>query len=140
MLKKIFSCVQYEISCSKFCRYYSYLCYNVWTLIGNDKDEIRRMMMNKKTMKRKAKRCNNKTLQPLHRLIPDSNHMSKVNNRNTRTRCEIWPKLAIKIPERHQWRSSCIFIVNFGHISHLVLVFLLLTLKQVNAGWNRFQV
>ena len=27
-----------------------------------------------------------------------------------------------------QWRSSGVFIVNFGHISHLVLVFLLLTL------------
>ena len=97
-------------------------------------------MMNKKIMKWKAKRCTAKTLQPLHRLIPAGNHMFEVNNRNTRTRCEICPKLAIKIPERHQWRSSGIFIVNFGHISHLVLVFLLLTLKQVNAGWNRLQV
>ena len=41
--------------------------------------------------------------------------MFKVNNRNTRTRCEIYPKLSIKIPGRH-WRRSGIFIVNFEHI------------------------
>ena len=29
-----------------------------------------------------------------------------------------------------QWRRSGIFIVNFEHISHLVLVFLLLTLNM----------
>ena len=29
-----------------------------------------------------------------------------------------------------QWRRSGIFIVNFEHISHLVLVFLLLTLSR----------
>ena len=41
------------------------------------------------------------------------NNMFKVNNRNTRTR-----------------RRSSVFIVNFEHISHLVLVFLLLTLSR----------
>ena len=45
------------------------------------------------------------------------NYMFKVNNRNTRARCEI------------------VFIVNFEHISHLVLVFPLLTLrKQMPTG------
>ena len=44
----------------------------------------------------------------------------KVNNRNTRTRCEICSKLTIKIPERHHWCRSGIFIVHFEHISHLV--------------------
>ena len=34
--------------------------------------------------------------------IPAGNYMFKVNNRNTRTRCEIWSKLTIKIPERRQ--------------------------------------
>ena len=39
------------------------------------------------------------------------------------------------MPERRQWRRSGIFIVNFEHISHLVLVFLLLTLsRQMPAG------
>ena len=61
---------------------------------------------------------------------PAGNCMFKVNNRNTRTRCEICSKLTIKIPERRQWRHSGIFIVNFEHISHLVLVFLLLTLSR----------
>ena len=40
--------------------------------------------------------------------IPVGNYMFKVNNRNSRTRCDI----------------------NFEHISHLVLSFLLLTLSR----------
>ena len=32
--------------------------------------------------------------------------------------------------ETHQWRRSGVFIVNFEHISHFVLVFLLLTLSR----------
>ena len=56
------------------------------------------------------------------------NYMFKVNNRkNTRTRCEICSKLIIKTPERRQWRRSGVLIVNFEHILHLVLMFLLLT-------------
>ena len=42
-------------------------------------------------------------------------------------------KLVIKTLEQGvKWRRSVVFIVNFEHISHLVLVFLLLTLN--NAG------
>ena len=52
--------------------------------------------------------------------------MFKVNNRNTRTRCEICSKFRIKTPERHQEVCSGVFIVYFEHISHLFLVFLLL--------------
>ena len=44
----------------------------------------------------------------------------KINNRNARKRSEICSKLAIKTPERHQWRRSGVFIVNFEHISHLL--------------------
>ena len=54
----------------------------------------------------------------------------KVNNRNTRARCEICSKLTTKTPERRQWCRSGIFIVSFEHISHLVLVFLVLTLNM----------
>ena len=57
-------------------------------------------------------------------------YLFKVNNRNTRTRCEICSKLTIKTIERHQWRRLGAFIVNFKHISYLVLVFLLLTLNM----------
>ena len=56
--------------------------------------------------------------------------MFKVNNRNTKARCEICSKLTIKTPERWYWRRSGVFIGNFEHISHLVLVILLLTLSK----------
>ena len=45
----------------------------------------------------------------------------------------------MKTPERRQWRGSGIFIVNFEHISHLFLEFLLLTLnKQMLGGYFFF--
>ena len=47
----------------------------------------------------------------------------KANNRNTRTRCKIYSKLTI--------RTHGIYIVNFEHISHLAIVFLLLTLSRL---------
>ena len=53
-----------------------------------------------------------------------------INVRNTRTKCEICSKLTIKTPERHRWRHSGVFIVSFEHISHFVLMFLLLTLSR----------
>ena len=56
-------------------------------------------------------------------------YMLKVNNRNTRARCEICSKLTMKTPERCQWRRPGAFIVNFEHILHLALVFSLLTLN-----------
>ena len=51
---------------------------------------------------------------------PAGNCMLKVNNRNSKTICEIYSKLTIKTLERRQ----------FERISHLVLVFLLLTLGR----------
>ena len=52
-------------------------------------------------------------------------YLLKVNNRNTRIRCEKCSR---------QRRRSGIFIVNFEHILHLVLVFLLLTLNILLAA------
>ena len=44
-------------------------------------------------------------------------------------------KLTIKTPERRQWSRSGVFTVNFEHITHLVLVFLLLTVSNwMSAG------
>ena len=43
--------------------------------------------------------------------------------------------LTIKTPERRQWRLSGVFIVNFKHILHLVLVFIV-NFEQVNTGWD----
>ena len=61
---------------------------------------------------------------------PAGIYLFKVKNRNARVRCEICSKLTINTPERRQWRRSGVFIVNFEHISHLLLVFLLLTLSR----------
>ena len=59
-------------------------------------------------------------------------NLFKVNNRNTRKRCEIHveicSKSTIKTSERRHWRRSGVFTVSFEHISHLFLVFLLVTL------------
>ena len=59
------------------------------------------------------------------------NYVFKVNNRNTRTRYELYSKLTIKTPKRRQWHRSGVFINIFEHIPHLVIVFILF----LNAGW-----
>ena len=38
--------------------------------------------------------------------------------------------LTIETPEQRQWRRSGVSIVNFEHVEHLALVFLLLTLNN----------
>ena len=77
----------------------------------------------------KSCHCNEK-LFLYENLYPVCIYLLKVNNRNTRTRCEICSKLTIRTPERRQLRHSGVFIVNFEHISHLVLVFQLLTFNM----------
>ena len=44
---------------------------------------------------------------------PVSNYMFKVNNRNTRSSCEICSKLTIKTPGPRHW----LFIINFEEAS-----------------------
>ena len=39
-------------------------------------------------------------------------------------------KLTIKTPEQRQWHRSGVFIVNFEQISHIVPVFVSLTLNK----------
>ena len=60
---------------------------------------------------------------------PAGIHLLKVNNRNTKTRCEMSSDITIKTQERRHWRCSGVFIVNFEHISQLVPVFLLFNLN-----------
>ena len=50
------------------------------------------------------------------KIFPVGNYMFKVNNRNTRTRCE------------------GVFIIKFEHISHLALVSIV-KFEQVTADW-----
>ena len=61
---------------------------------------------------------------------PASIYLLKVNNRKTRTRCEIFSKLIIKTPEWRQCRRSGGFIVNIENISYFFVVFLLLNLNM----------
>ena len=79
--------------------------------------------------------------------LPTGKYMFKVNNRNTRTRCEIWSKLTIKTPGQSHWRCSSVFIVHFEHISLLFLVFLLLTWSRkmptglcIHINWSKLAV
>ena len=65
-------------------------------------------------------------------MHPADIYQLKVKNRNTRTRCEICEKLILKTPERRYWGRSSVFLVNFEHISHLVLMFLLKNLKNLH--------
>ena len=55
----------------------------------------------------------------LNSPFPAGNYMFKVNNRNTRTRCEICSQLTVKTPERRHWCRFVVFIVICEHILHL---------------------
>ena len=68
----------------------------------------------------------------ISKMIPANSYLLKVNNRNTRTRREIYSKLKIKTPDDVAVFSVnvAVFIVNFEHVSHPFLVFLLLTLSR----------
>ena len=66
--------------------------------------------------------------------------MFKVNNRNTRTRFEIFSKLKIKIPERRHWRYSGVFIVNFEHFSLVCSSISIVNFEQVNAHWDEWSL
>ena len=65
-------------------------------------------------------------------MLPELSQLEFISSKLTteELRCEICSKLIIKTPERRQWRRSDVFIVNFENISHLLLVFLLLTLGR----------
>ena len=67
-------------------------------------------------------------------LPPTSIYLFKVNNKNTRKLSKICSKLTIKIPEERLWRRSGVFIVNFEHISQLLLS--IAEFEQVNVCWG----
>ena len=64
------------------------------------------------------------------KTFPANIYLFKVDNRNSRKRCEICSKVTIKAPELHHWRRFDVFVVNFEHSSHLFLEFLLLNLNK----------
>ena len=65
-------------------------------------------------------------------LFPASIYLFKANTGNTRTMCEICSNLTVETPEWRQWHHYGVFVVNYEQISHIVLLFQLLTL---NNGW-----
>ena len=65
-------------------------------------------------------------------MNPVNIYMFKVNNRNNRTRYQICSKLTIKTPG--------VFVVNFEHISYLVLVFLIVNFEKVYADWEELLI
>ena len=72
--------------------------------------------------------CNKKTVQKellRKQGYPANIYLFNIYKRNTKKMCEIGSTLTIKTPER---RHSGVFI-NFEPISHLFLVFLLITLS-----------
>ena len=61
---------------------------------------------------------------------PGNIYLFKLKNKHPRTRSKMYSTLVIKTIEQRQSRRSTIFIVNFEHIRHLVLVFPFLTWKR----------
>ena len=53
---------------------------------------------------------------PIFRSYPAGIYLLKVNNRNTKRRCEIYSKLTIKTPERRHWRRSD-NLTDYGYIA-----------------------
>ena len=61
---------------------------------------------------------------------------SKSSNIKNRKRFEICSKLTIKTTERRQRRCSDVITVNFEHILHLFLLFILFDSEQLNVSWR----
>ena len=57
-------------------------------------------------------------------------YLFKFINRNTKKGFQIYLMLTIKTQEGRHWRRSKVFIVKFEQISHIFLMFLLLTLNR----------
>ena len=61
--------------------------------------------------------------------LPANIYLFKINNRNTRKRCEICSKLTIKSPERRHWLTLNIF--------HTFFCVSVVNFEQVNVSWHR---
>ena len=65
---------------------------------------------------------------------PAGNCMFKVNDRNTRTRCDICSKLTIKTPERCQWCRRCVLLLTLNIVTPCSSVSIV-NFEQANTGW-----
>ena len=66
---------------------------------------------------------------------PANIYLFKINIGNTRIMYEICSKLAIKTPERRQWRRSGVFMINFEQVS-LFFGVSIIDFEQINACWD----
>ena len=66
-----------------------------------------------------------------NKTFPAGMYSVSFNNKNTKTMCKACSKLTMKTPEERKWRRSGVFTVDFEQISHIFLVFLLLTLNII---------
>ena len=68
--------------------------------------------------------------------IPANIYVFKVNNRNTRTRCEIYSKLTIKTPKT----SFCCFYSKLWTYSTPFSSVSIVDFEQVNVSWDNYSV
>ena len=69
-------------------------------------------------------------------MFPANIYLFKVNNRNSRKRCELGSKLTIKTPARRRRRSG-LFIDNSEPISKPFSSVSIVDFEQVNVCWIR---
>ena len=114
------SCVLYIYTVNSCCRFYIYVVSNICYFLSTSKhtSKSQRVSAALKGCKKWILAWNGL----MKFYFPVGIYMFKVSYRNTRKMCEIGSKLTTKTLEH--------FIVNFKQISHLVLVFLLLTLNM----------
>ena len=73
-------------------------------------------------------------------LVQAEIYLFKVHIGNARAMCETCSKLTIKTLGRRNWRRFNVFIVNFEQISHIVLVFSMLTLNKKMSTCIKHQI
>ena len=64
------------------------------------------------------------------KINPIAIYLFKITNVSTRGMCNIYSQLTTKTPKQFQWHPFRVFVFNFEHISHIVVVFPLLTLNK----------
>ena len=74
----------------------------------------------KQTIRQTMYKINCIQIEDMFMLIPAGIYLFKVNNRNTRTRCEICSKLTINTPERRQWALlERVFLQKANHVEKI---------------------
>ena len=108
----------FTIICGKYCNVWSYFLHVVlsYDVVGSwlQLDNVHKRCLSLKTLKLDIYKSSFLEFQALYwllHLFPAGNYMLEINNRNTRTRCEVCSKLVIDTPERCLncllWAGKC---------------------------------